>query len=231
MNISTTYIQRKQRRIAKLVTTKFKQYYLTGGTALAFYFKHRFSEDLDFFSQKYDRENPEMILKFISQKTGFAYKLESEQKRPGLVPMKVFFLELKRKEVLKVDFVQDFAKNIKPIRKGLHSIEDIYYRKILAAIGARDKESATGRVVATGRQSVKDLFDIYYLSTKYKSLSKFFFKYFAHNHIERLNGWYKGFNRMEAKLELIDLVVGVDTSEVFKHLDDQILKEIPDQLL
>lgn len=63
-----------------------------------------------------------------------------------------------------MDFVQDFADNIKEVKKGLHSVEDIYFRKINAAAGTVRKENAAGMIIAGGRQAVKDLFDIYYLS-------------------------------------------------------------------
>lgn len=66
MDKKTAYIQKEQKRITGLVVKKFKDYYLTGGTALAFYFGHRFSEDLDFFSQKYQKNDPDKIMAFIS---------------------------------------------------------------------------------------------------------------------------------------------------------------------
>ena len=69
--------------------------------------------------------------------------------------------------VVIIDFVQDFEKNIKKIKNGLHSVEDIYCRKISAAIGTVIKQDVTGRVIHTGRQSVKDLFDIYYFIDVY----------------------------------------------------------------
>src|SRR5580658_3454148 len=104
MAMKEAYIQKEQRRITDMVTLKFKDYYLTGGTALAFYFKHRFSEDLDFFSQKYQKSDPEKIMKYISAETGFDYQLDTEDDSPKLIPMKVYFMELKDKQVLKIDF-------------------------------------------------------------------------------------------------------------------------------
>ncbi|MBI3602531.1 MAG: nucleotidyl transferase AbiEii/AbiGii toxin family protein [Candidatus Omnitrophica bacterium] len=231
MKNKAAYIQKEQKRIFALVTKKFKNYYLTGGTGLAFYFRHRFSEDLDFFSQKYDRKDPEKIMDYIAKQTGFDYQLDVEQNTPKLIPMKVYFMELKDKQVLKIDFVKDFVPNVHPIKGGLHSLDDIYYRKIHAAIGAQSKQGQSGRLMATGRQSVKDLFDLYYLSSHYKPLSDVFFEYFAYNETERLDAWYRGFNRSETKLALMDLVTRIDTGKVFKYLDDQILKRIPDKLL
>ncbi len=231
MKSEIAYIKKQQRRISKTVTENFKTYYLTGGTALSFYFNHRFSEDLDFFSQKHKQKNPERIMKFVSKKTGFDFKLEAEQNDPELIPMKVYFLQLEKNNVLKIDFVQDFQENIKRVRNGLHSIEDIYFRKLTATMGFQEKRSITGDVMATGRQTAKDLFDVYYLSKHYKPVSDFFFEYFSYDKAERLIGWFKSFNRMELKLELLDLVAKVDTAKILKHLDDEILKKLPDKLM
>jgi len=225
------YIVKEQKRIAVMVTKKFKGYYLTGGTALAFYVQHRFSEDLDFFSQKYDKKMPEKIMAYIAKGTGFTYKLDDEQDSPKLIPMKVYSMQLKGEWALKIDFVKDYTDNIRPVKNGLHSMDDIYYRKICAAIGRQEKQGETGHVMATGRQSVKDLFDLYYLSFEYKPLLKFFFEYFSYDKAKRLEAWYRGFDRMETKFALIDLIPKVDTGKIFKHLDEQILKQIPNKLL
>lgn len=231
MKNKNSYIEIEQKRITGLVTKKFKNYYLTGGTALSFYFGHRFSEDLDFFTQNYKKDAPEKVMNFITKETGFAFKLEAEQDDPKLIPMKVYFLELKRKCVLKIDFVRDFQKNIKRVKNGLHSVEDIYCRKISAAIGMIKKQDNVGRVIHAGRQSVKDLFDLYYLSEQHKFLSEFFLEYFSYDKAESLIAWYRGFNRMNLKIELLDLVPGIDAGKVLKCLDDEILRKLPEKLM
>ncbi|MBU4149431.1 MAG: nucleotidyl transferase AbiEii/AbiGii toxin family protein [Candidatus Omnitrophica bacterium] len=230
MKKKISYIKDEQKKIMEIVTKKFKNYYLTGGTGLGFYFDHRFSEDLDFFTQEYKKEDPDRIMNFISQKTGFDFKLDAEQDDPKLVPMKVYFLELKHGCVLKIDFVQDFMDNIKKVKGGLHSIEDIYVRKLGTVVGTGKKKSIVGRTMSTGRQTAKDLFDIYYLSENYKKVSDFFLKYFSIDRVENFIAWYRGFNRMNLKLELLDLVEGVDTGKALRYLDDEILKNLPDKL-
>lgn len=231
MKDKISYIKDEQRKMTRMVTKKFKKYYLTGGTALSFYFDHRFSEDLDFFTQEYRKQDPDRIMNFVSKNTGFAFKLEAEQDDPKLIPMKVYFLELKRGCVLKVDFVQDFERNIKRIKNGVHSVEDIYYRKISSGIGMIKKQDLTGRIIHAGRQSVKDLFDLYYLSKHYRPLSEFFFEYFSYDKVESLIAWYRGFNRMNLKIELLDLVPNVDTARIIKHLDNELLKKLPEKLI
>ena len=231
MKDKVSYIKDEQKKIARMVTKKFKNYYLTGGTALSFYFGHRFSEDLDFFTQEYKKQDSERIMNFVAKKTGFAFKLEAEQDDPKLMPMKVYFLELKKKRVLKIDFVQDFQKNIKRIKDGVHSVEDIYYRKISASIGMVKKQDSIGRIIHAGRQSVKDLFDLYYLSKHYQPLSEFFFEYFSYDKVESFVAWYRGFNRMKLKIELLDLVPNIDTAKVIKYLDNEFLKKLPEKLI
>jgi len=225
------YIVKQQKRIAHMVALRFNDYYLTGGTALAFYYNHRFSEDLDFFTQKYLDNTPDQIMNFISEKTGFPYQLDAEQSRIDFVKMKVYSLKLDKGCKLKIDMVQDYTENINVIRNGLHSLNDIYYRKILATIGTTADKSKTGRLIPTGRQSSKDLFDIYYLSRKYKPISKFFLEYFSYDKAEPFFVWYHGFNRTNLKIELMDLVPNVDTMEVLNHLDNEILKKLPKKLI
>ena len=55
-------------------------------------------------------------------------------------------------------------------------------------------------------------------------------EYFSIDRVENFIAWYRGFNRMDLKLELLDLVEGVDTGKVLRHLDDEILKNLPDKL-
>ena len=127
---SMAYLQKEQKNIFRLVKTLKTSYYLTGGTALAFQFGHRFSEDLDFFTQKYRKEDPDKIMKQIKEKTKYTYSLVNELNEPGLIPLKSFQLALKNGSSLKIDFVCDFTPNLQKIRNGMHAPEDIYYRKI-----------------------------------------------------------------------------------------------------
>lgn len=231
MRTAIPYIKKEQKRITRIVTDRFKNYYLTGGTALCLYFNHRFSEDLDFFTQKYRKEDPNKIMEFLTQKTGFSYKLEGEQDEPKMIPMKVYSMELKKGIVLKLDFVQDFMKNTKKIKDGLHSVEDIYLRKIAIAVGGEEKEGITGKLIPTGRQTARDFYDIFYLSHNYKPVSDFFVEYFSKDKAESLIAWYRSFNRMNLKMELIDLVPKVDVQKILRYLDDEILKKLPEKII
>lgn len=77
-----------------------RNFYLTGGTALAsFYLKHRYSEDLDFFSEKeFDILNIDVFLKNIKKDIGF-FKIDYQQS----YNRNMFFLHFKN-EILKMEF-------------------------------------------------------------------------------------------------------------------------------
>lgn len=77
-----------------------QNFYFTGGTALsAVYLHHRLSEDLDFFSQeKFDTLPIENLMTEWAQK----YKFKIISKEEEVV--RIFLLQFKDKEKLKVDF-------------------------------------------------------------------------------------------------------------------------------
>ena len=231
MNIKKM-ILKDQKTITGLVVKKFPAYYLAGGTALAFHFGHRFSEDLDFFSPQYDAGKTKEIMWFIKKETGHSFapdsSVPSTKKTAG---MSVFYIELGKEISMKIDFVEDVLPCTQKTVNGILTKQDIYIRKIYAAIGTKGKLSYTGRVVPGGRQSVKDLYDIYWLSLKFKRLSRFFFEFFSSSDAERLEHWYKSFDRREAKLELLDLDVKHDPRRVFEYMDDMVLHELEEKRL
>ena len=223
---SMKHLQKEQKKIFSLVKAFKTPYYLTGGTALAFHFGHRFSEDLDFFTQKYKKTDPDKIMKHIKEKTKYTYSLINELNEQGLVPLKSFQLELGKGASLKIDFVSDFTHNIQKIKGGIHSPEDIYYRKICVTLGKKaGMTDDVGRIISIGRQTVKDLLDIYYLSKRIEPLHKFFLRYFAPNAFEYVESWYRGFNRMEAKLEMPYYAPTIDPGDIFRYLDKEILQK------
>ncbi|MDD5738486.1 MAG: nucleotidyl transferase AbiEii/AbiGii toxin family protein [Candidatus Pacebacteria bacterium] len=75
-------------------------FYLTGGTALAeFYLQHRFSEDLDFFSEnEVDPQSIFSFLKSVKEKVGFE-KIDSQQS----FNRNLFFLHFSD-EIIKTEF-------------------------------------------------------------------------------------------------------------------------------
>ena len=130
----------------------FKQFYFTGGTALsAFYLQHRYSEDLDFFTEKkFDTQDIFDFIDSWSKKYGFTFTSEFHQ------VVYIFMLTFKSKEILKVDFGHYAHKRIEEnnIIDGLStdSLTDIAVNKLLTV---------------TQRNSVKDFVDLYFLLNKF----------------------------------------------------------------
>jgi hypothetical protein len=227
MNIEN-YMEKEQKQIQKLVAEKFPQYYLTGGTALAFYFKHRHSEDLDFFTQKYSSQEAGKIMEYIAKETGYKYELTAEQQGGKLIPMRVYEVDLKNNVKLKVDIVQDPYKNIKSPENGLHSVEDIYCRKIQISLNpVLQKQDEVGRVMSGSRQVVKDVYDLYYLSENFMNLSDFYLKHFSPQNYYRLDSWYRSLNKMRIKMDLLDMNIKKD---VFRVLDKEIIHKLSQDL-
>jgi len=216
-----------QTRILDLVAKEYPQIYLMGGTALSIAYDHRRSEDLDFFSQKYTRRLHQNVVRFIKSKTGFSYKLINEETRKKYVRMAVYEFKINETFYLKVDFVRDYVKLIRPrMKNGMASVDDIYYRKMLAVIGWKEGQSAVGRVQAGGRQKAKDFYDMFYLSKHVEPLSKWFPKYYDKNAYARLASWYLSIPKERTVFELLDLVENCNTREIIKELDEEIIHKL-----
>lgn len=128
-----------------------RQYYFTGGTALSvFYYQHRYSEDLDFFSEKpYDEDLIIDSMTHLSKTISMPYQ---HTKRERVL----FFVFTKnRKPVIKVDFAYyPYSR----IEKGdewngiaVDSLRDIGTNKLLTI---------------NQRADVKDFVDLYFFLKK-----------------------------------------------------------------
>ena len=95
--------------LQKIIIEEFKKdkflsdnFYFTGGTALSvFYFGHRLSEDVDFFTE--NKFPPEKIIEFMnrsSKKHAFTFKLRQLEGTDTFI----FSLDFEKKGKLKVDF-------------------------------------------------------------------------------------------------------------------------------
>lgn len=109
-----TPLQRRFIRLFAADKTLQKQFYLTGGTALAaYYLKHRYSEDLDFFSyESVDILGIDVFLKRVKPSLGIS-KTDFQQS----YNRNIFFLHAK-KEILKTEFTYfPFEQVETPLRK------------------------------------------------------------------------------------------------------------------
>lgn len=129
-----------------------KNFYFTGDTALStFYLNHRFSEDLDFFSE--NRIDTQIILTLLHEWSN-KYHFEIDSK-PGEV-VHIFNLSFPNKENLKVDFGYYPYKRLE---KG-KNFQGIEIDSLL--------DIATNKLVTVNmRSNVKDFVDLYFLLKKY----------------------------------------------------------------
>jgi predicted nucleotidyltransferase component of viral defense system len=138
-----------QDEILKIVFSFENQFYLTGGTCISrFYQAKRYSDDLDFFANDYNRFGFDVkkIKKIISEKFQLKLVLESRD-----------FIRLLVNNELQIDFVNDrvfYYKDVVILDNGfkIDNIENILANKITAVMG---------------RDSEKDIFDIYLISRFY----------------------------------------------------------------
>lgn len=123
-----------QQNILKIISRDkviCNHFYLTGGTALAeFYFKHRLSEDLDFFAEEeFEAQFITVFFKKNKEKMGIK-KVDYESS----FNRNLFFLHLKNKNIIKTEFTFfPFPRIEKKIKIGnlfVDSLLDIAVNKI-----------------------------------------------------------------------------------------------------
>lgn len=124
------------------------QFFLTGGTALAgFYFGHRTSVDLDFFTlQTFDHQKLRKHLESIARSAGgeYAVKTDAESLLTGVIKV--------GEESLKVDLVQDI-----PVHFGTLQAFEVIRVDALENIGSNKITAIYGRLAP------KDFVDLYWM--------------------------------------------------------------------
>lgn len=221
-----------QNRVLKALAGKLGRFYLAGGTALSNYHfqHHRESYDLDFFTQRYDPAEVDAIAACLESRISKKMRvIAREEGKKKFADIRRYDLMIDAKNALRIDFVKDVHDLLESLMEvnGIHvlSLVDIYLRKIYAMTGVIAKHDATGRTVTGGgRQTARDLFDLYHLSTRYLPLSAFALKHCDDLQIEGLCNWYRSFDRMTMKAELMDIRT-VKPVE-FRDIDRYFLKEI-----
>jgi len=136
----------------KVLDTVFEcenEFYLTGGTCLSrFYQEKRYSDDLDFFTNNSSRYGfaVKNIKTALQKNFDLTVKVESKS-----------FTRFKINGLLQIDFVNDIAaryKSVKVLENNyiIDNVENILSNKLTAVIG---------------RDSPKDIFDLYLISKFY----------------------------------------------------------------
>ena len=217
----------------KALSGKLRGYYLAGGTALSlFYFQHRESYDLDFFTEDFSRKSIEGVIKNLSADIGKKISLIGEENKKDRARMLVYSYKAGG-DTLKIDFIEDVYKLIKPpkIVDGIPVLEkeDIYIRKIFAACGSCAATNEIGKKeFKGGRQEAKDFFDLYFLSTTFMPLSKFALKYCDPTRVESIVVWYRTFNRTAIKSVLQD--ISTDKKVEFQEMERYFRNEIDEMI-
>lgn len=130
------------------------KFYWTGGTLLAYhYFKHRKSEDLDFFSaEEFSFDEINQFIQRLRTNAGF-----NDVQYQKIFDRHIFLL--KNGEVLKIEFVH-YNHGRKQLGEKV---------KILGILSDSLKDIAANKTLAYfDRNEPKDVFDIYFLITKGK---------------------------------------------------------------
>ncbi len=219
-----------QDKVLKLLEGKMGDFYLAGGTALSrFYFKHRVSYDLDFFTKKFSKKKISTIMKDITNSLRTQASLARQQNKKDMVKLAIYYLNIGKEEVLKIDFVEDFFRLLKPLKtvNGIKilSLEDIYSRKIFAISGVVGVVDLTGRkFFKGGRQEARDFYDLYFLSHTFMRLSEFAQTYCDSTGKEGLITWFRTYDRMAIKTGLLDIITDnkIDYISMEKHFKEEI---------
>ncbi|PPC84855.1 MAG: hypothetical protein CTY35_00610 [Methylotenera sp.] len=145
---------------------------LCGGTALAREFlHHRVSYDLDFFTEK--RFDPERLLTFLGQN---GFKLRDAQLESEKFVSQCFGIWDYQDTPLKISFIEDSFPEMFPLQPitfaktsiQTESIDGLYHRKLRTITGVSQSD-----IPVNGRQTARDLFDLYVLDQTIKTIPEF----------------------------------------------------------
>lgn len=225
-------ILKYQTTVLKMLAGKLGGFYLAGGTALSSYHfqHHRESYDLDFFTQRYAPAEVDAIAGHLEARTSKKMNVVArEEGKKKFADIRRYDLVMDAKNALRLDFVKDVHDLLEPLieMNGIPvlSLTDIYLRKIYAVTGVIAKPNVIGRTITEGgRQTARDLFDLYHLSLRVEPLSSFAVKHCDDLQVEGLCNWFRSFNRMDMKIELADIRTTKPVE--FRDLDRYFLKEI-----
>ena len=221
-------------KVLKALAGKMDGFYLAGGTALSsFYFHHRESYDLDFFTKEFSQSKIESIISDLAKSTGRKIKLAIAEDKKDKAQVMIYHLRMSKDELLKIDFVEDVYELLKPVKilDGIPvlSLEDIYMRKIFAASGSHKTVDLIGKeIFIGGRQQARDFFDLYFLSTTFMPLSKFAFEYCSAAQRESMAVWYRTYSRGSMQQDMLD--IATDKKVYFRDMDNHFKREI-DQMV
>lgn len=143
-----------QDEVLKKIEAKNSSFYLTGGTALSrVYLNHRYSDDLDLFTNynpNFEKESKALVSlleNFYSERL----KIQINQDH-----FKRFFIEYGNNERLKIELINDV-----PYRVGTVTAADLFHRVDCW------ENILTNKISALSRNAEKDLADLLFLAYHY----------------------------------------------------------------
>lgn len=228
MNSKT--IRKYQDKVLEKLAGRIDEFYLAGGTALSlFYFQHRLSIDLDFFTRHFVSMRVEEEIRRLEKALSKKIELTRQNLTGKTAKILVYNVYFSPKGILKLDFVEDVVELLKPAKtvEGIRilSLDDIFLRKLYAVCGSISGVDTLGREeVLGGRISAKDFYDLYFLSRTFISLSKFIEKYGNLVMIEGLIRWFRKYDRMIMMDGVLTLDVNGKTD--YKKMEGHFKKEI-----
>ena len=218
-----------QKEVLRALSGRVNEFYLAGGTALSlFYFRHRLSVDLDFFSQNFSYPDIERIAVYLESALKKKVELKGQNLGGKIAKMAVYSVHFTAKDSLKIDFVEDTVKLLAKTKTvdgiNILSLEDIYMRKLYALAGMVKTLDDAGREdFIGGRADAKDLYDVYFLSHTFMPLSKFTAKYCNQIMREAVIKWFRTYDRMT----MTDGLLGLKTNRAvdYKAIERHFKKE------
>ena len=221
-------------KVLNCLKSKVDDFALGGGTALSlFYFRHRESYDLDFFTKSFSDSRIKEVIEGLSNILGQKIPLLSQNKAQNRAKITMYEVS----GGLKIDFIEDVFRNFDAgtilNQVPILSKESIYLRKIYATCGIEEILSDTGRTeFVGGRQEAKDYFDLYFLSSVFMPLSKFVESFCDQSEKERIIIWHRRYDRIRMKTGLLDIRTNgvLDTKVMEKHFDAEIEKLIEKEI-
>jgi len=231
-------IRKYQDKVLEKLAGRIDEFYLAGGTALSlFYFQHRLSVDLDFFTRNFISMRVEEEVRYLEKALSKKIELIGQNLTGKAAKILIYNVHFSPKGILKLDFVEDVIEPLKPTKtvEGIRilSLEDIFLRKLYAVCGSISDIDALGRKeVLGGRISAKDFYDLYFLSHTFMSLSKFIEEYGNLVMMEGLIRWFRKYDRMTMMdgVLMLDVNGKVDYKKMEVHFKKEIDKVIENQL-
>lgn len=223
-------IRRYQDKVLKCLAGKMDEFYLSGGTALSlFYFQHRLSLDLDFFTSDFKPIRVKKVVDYLEKALSKKIELAGQNLSDKTVKVLIYTIHFSQKDTMKIDFVEDVMELIKPTKEveGIRilSLEDIFLRKLYAVCGTVSSIDQIGRKKTLGgRIEAKDFYDLYFLSHTFMGIANFIEKYGNPMMIEGLVRWFRSYDRMEMMEGILTLET--DKDKDYKKIEQHLKKEI-----